>query len=82
MLGQNVRQLGIGRDVDEPHLSVLDHFMREVLSDVNVLGTLPATDDEVPPLDARSIVLVHRSRRLLLSHIPRETSVRCIMDSL
>ena len=37
----------------------------EVLPDVDVLGTLPAPDDVVPPLDAHSVVLVHRSRRFL-----------------
>ncbi len=48
------RQPGLGSDVDKPHLAILDHFMREVLLDVDVLGALP-------PLDACSVVLVHRS---------------------
>ncbi len=39
--------------------------MCEVLPDVDVLGTLPARDDVVPPLDSRSVVLVHWSRRFL-----------------
>ena len=64
-LGQDVRQLGSSSDVDKQHLAVLDHFMREVRPDVDVLGALPAPDDVVPSLDARSVVLVHRSRGFL-----------------
>ena len=41
-------------------MTVLDHFVREVLPDVNVLGALPSADDVVPPFDARGVVLVHR----------------------
>ena len=64
-LGQDVRQLGCGSDVDKPHLAVLYHFMREVLPDVDVLGTLSASDDVVAPLNASDVVLVDRSRTWL-----------------
>jgi hypothetical protein len=53
LLGQDVRQLGLGSDADKQHLAVLDQFMREVLPNVDVLGALPAPDDVVPPLDAQ-----------------------------
>ncbi len=43
-------------------MTVLDHLMSEVLPDVNVLRTLSTTNDVVSPLDARGVVLVHRSR--------------------
>ena len=64
-LGQDVRQLGGCRNADELHLAILDHLMREVLPDVDVLGALTPADDVVPPLDARSVVLVPRSRGVL-----------------
>ena len=64
-LGQDVRKL-VGRiDADQLHLAILDYFAGEVLSDVDVLGALASTDDVVTPLDARSVVLVHRSWSLL-----------------
>ena len=43
-------------------MTVLDHLMSEVLPDINVLRTLSTTNDVVSPLDARSVVLIHRSR--------------------
>ena len=49
---------------DEPHLTVLDDLVGEVLPDVNVLGTFTAADDVVTPLDARGVVLVYRGRLL------------------
>ena len=61
-LGKDVRQLVGHIDADQLHLAILDHFAGEVLSDVDVLGALASTDDAVTPLDARSVVLVHRSR--------------------
>ncbi len=66
-LGQDIRQLGRCRNANEHHchLAILDHFVRKVFPDVDVLGTLPSADDVVPPLDARGVVLVHRSRGLL-----------------
>ena len=64
-LGQDVRQLGRGRDLDKPHCPILDDFMREVLPDVNVLGPFSSADDVVAPFDARGVVLVYQSRLLL-----------------
>ena len=49
-LGQDIRQLEFGRDSDKPHAAILNYFMREVLANVNVLGSLPAPDDVVSPL--------------------------------
>ena len=60
VLGQDVRHLSRGRDLDEPHLTVLDDLVGEVLPDDYVLGTFPAADDVVTPLDARGVVLVYR----------------------
>jgi hypothetical protein len=64
-LGQDVRRL-VGRsDADQLHLAILDHFVNEMLPNVDVLSALTSTDDVVSPLDgvdARSVVLVHRSR--------------------
>ena len=57
-LGQNIRQLEGGSDVDQLHVAILDHFMREVLPNVDMLGSLPTADDVVTPLDARGVVLV------------------------
>jgi hypothetical protein len=39
--------------------------MGEVLADVDVLGTLASADHVVSPLDASSVVLVHRGVGLL-----------------
>ena len=59
-LGEDVGELEGRVDLDEPHLLPLDHFMGEVLADVDVLGTLASADHVVSPLDARRVVLVHR----------------------
>jgi hypothetical protein len=62
-LGQDVRYCQVGRnDADQLHLAILDHFVGEMLPNVDVLGALTSTDDVVAPLDARSVVLVRRSR--------------------
>ena len=60
-LGQDVRQLGRSRDADKLHVAILNDLMGKVFSDVNVLGTLPAADDIVPPFDTCSVVLVHHT---------------------
>jgi hypothetical protein len=64
-LGQDVRQLGRGRDLNKTHFTILDDFMCEVLPNVNVLGPLTSPDDVVAPLDARGVVLVYRCGPLL-----------------
>ncbi len=68
-LGQDVRQLLGGSDADQLHMAILDHLMSEALPDVDVLRALSTTNDGVSPLDARSVVLVHRGRgRLGAAH--------------
>ncbi len=57
-LGQNLRQLLGGSDVNQLHMVILDHLMSEVLPDVDVLRALSATNDVVFPFDARGVVLV------------------------
>ncbi len=64
-LGQDIRQLGRGRDHNKTHFTILDDFMCEVLPNVNVLGPLTPPDDVVAPLDARGVVLVYRCGPLL-----------------
>ncbi len=49
----------------EQHLAILNNFVGEVLPDVDVLGSLPSTDDVVTPLDARRVVFVNRRGRRL-----------------
>ena len=44
-LGQNIRQLEGGSDVDQLHVAILDHFMREVFPNVDMLGPLPSAND-------------------------------------
>ncbi len=39
-------------------MAVLDHFMGEVLADVDVLSTLTSADYVISPFDARRIVFV------------------------
>jgi hypothetical protein len=55
-LGADVSQLWRGQNLDQLHLSVPDHFMSKVLSDINVLGSLTSAYD---PLDAHSVNLIH-----------------------
>ncbi len=64
-LGQDVRQLGRGWDLDKTHFTILDDFMRKVLPNVNVFVLLTSPDDVVAPLDARGVVLVYRCGPLL-----------------
>ncbi len=56
--GQDVRQLGQCWDFDKQHFTILDDFVRKVLSDVNVLGPFSSTNDVVSPLDACQVILV------------------------
>jgi hypothetical protein len=60
--GQDVRQWLEGSDADQLRTAVLDHPMSEALPNVSALRALSPTNDVVSPLDARSVVLVHRSR--------------------
>ena len=58
-LGQDIRQLRRSRDADKLHVAILDDLMGKVFPDVNVLGSLAAADDIVPPFDTCSVVLVY-----------------------
>jgi hypothetical protein len=67
--------VGRGRNAVELHVAILDHFVGEMLLNVNLLGALQSADDVVPllALDARSVILVHRSRSVLgKTHILEE----------
>ncbi len=57
-----------GRNLDEPHRTILYDFVGEVLPDVDVLqvGSFASADDVVAPFDARGVVLVYRGGYLLL----------------
>ena len=57
-LGEQIGQLLRSIHLDQSHLTILDGLVREVLADVDVLGTLASADDVVPPFDARRVVLV------------------------
>ena len=72
-LGEDIRELGRRGDADEQHLAILNDLVGEVLPDVDVLGSLPATDDVVTPLVSRRLVFVdRRGRRLGESHTLEE----------
>ncbi len=66
-LGEDVSQLQLrrGRDFDQLRLSFSNHFMSEVLADINVLGSFPSADDVISPLDACCVILAHWCGRLL-----------------
>ena len=65
LLGQDSRQLGRGSDADQLHVTILDHFMCKVLSDVKGFGARQSADDVVPPYNSSCVVLTHRGRILL-----------------
>ncbi len=67
--GQDVSQLSAGVHLDQLHLLVLDHLVREVLADVYVLGALSSANHVVSPLNACRVVLVHRVGLLGESHV-------------
>ena len=50
-LGKNIGQLVLRRDLDEPHLAILDDLVGEVLPNVDVLGSLTAADNVVAPFN-------------------------------
>jgi hypothetical protein len=64
-LGENTSQLLGGVDLDQTHHTILDGFMSKMLSEVDVLGTLTATDDVVVLFDARSFVFIQQKCRVL-----------------
>ncbi len=61
-LGHNIRKLRSGCDPLKDHVSILDGLMGEVLANVNVLGSLTAANDLVPPLNSGRVVLLHSCR--------------------
>ena len=64
-------------NADQLHVAIPNHLVREVLPDVNVLSALPPADDVVSPLNARSVVLVHRGwTRLSKAHVLEEAKVQ------
>ncbi len=67
-LGQDVRHLLCGRNLDEQpqHRTILDDFVSEVLPDVDVLGSFPSANDVVAPFNAGGVVLIYRGGLLLL----------------
>jgi hypothetical protein len=60
-------QLGRGLDLEKAHLTIPNHFVSEVLLNVNVFCQLTFPNDIVAPFDACSIVLIHTGRLLLNS---------------
>ncbi len=64
--GREIKSLGecvcelLPVDSNQAYVSVLDRFMGEGLPNVNVLGTLSASDDVVTPLNASIVVLVQQ----------------------
>ncbi len=57
-------------------MTILDHLMREVLPDVNVLRTLLITNEVVSPLDACSVVLVRFGEAHVLKEMTKVQDLR------
>ncbi len=80
-LGEDVCELLRGVDSNQAQVSLLDRFMGEVLPNVNVLGTLSASDDVVTPLNASVVVLIDRGPGFWSkSHAPQDMSAGGIGD--
>ena len=58
--GCRLCKLICGVHTDQADMTILDHFMREVLPDVDVLRPFTSSDDVVAPFDAGVVVLVDR----------------------
>ena len=72
-LGHAVCKLSSGCNLLQRHMSILDGLIREVLADVNVFGAFATSNDIVSPLNACSVVLVHRCRAFLKeSHVAEQ----------
>ena len=72
-LGHDVCKLGSGCTLLQRHMSILDGLIREVLVGVNVLGAFATSNDIVSPLNACSVVLVHRRKAFLReSHVAEQ----------
>ncbi len=82
-LREDVSQPIACRYADKSHLTVLNHFVSEVLADVHVLGALAsrAADDTVSSFDARCVVFVDRGIIALLeAHIVQQNAKECRDD--
>ena len=74
-LGEDICKLHRGIDLSQTQVSMLDSFMGEVLLDVDVLGTLSASDIFVAPLNTRVSDLVDWGPGLWLkTHAPQAVS--------
>jgi hypothetical protein len=72
-LGEDICKLLRGVDSNQTQVSILDRFMGEVLPDVDVLGTLSASNNVVAPLNTSVIVLVDWGPELWRkTHAPQE----------
>jgi hypothetical protein len=72
-LGEDIRELGYRGDADKQHLAILNDLVGKVLPDVDLLGSLPFTNEVVTPLDAHHDVFIdQRGRRLGESHTLEE----------
>ena len=60
-LGEHIGELILGGDSDELDMTHLHGLMSVVLANVDMLSALPATNDVIPPLDTRSVVLEYGS---------------------
>ena len=61
-LGEHISELVISGNSLETEMSYLCSFVREVLTNVDMLRTLSAIDHIVSPLNACRVVLIHRLR--------------------
>jgi hypothetical protein len=71
-LREGIRELGRRGDLHAPHLAVPDDLVREVLPDVDMLGSLRSANDVVSPLDARRVLLKHLRGDLVSEAEPLE----------
>ncbi len=72
-LREYIHKLELRRYLVQAHVAVLNRLMCEVLADINVLGTLTSSNHMICPLDARRVVLEHRSVvRLAKLHVGQE----------
>ncbi len=84
-LREDVSQPIACRYADTSHLTVLNHFVSEVLADVHVLasGALASADGTVSSFDARRVVFVDRVIKFLL-HSNRQLAenrhVMCVVE--
>ena len=65
VMTHDVSELRSSRNLLQRHMTILDSLIREMLADINMLSALTTSDDVVSPLDACSIVFVHRRGAVL-----------------